>query len=577
MKTIKTKAHVEGIKVFDKAADVTKRAKNAYSRTKEAAGGTKQSQHSTPSEYAIDSTENTAQAAVGDVADHAVKAPKRVYDSAVHAKKRFQETRNKQHLEGRQSKNTAPGRVAPRTDYTVNNTSSTRNETIKTEALKTGSGLDTTSKGIRTTAKQQVKATLRTVKTTALTGKKTIKTAQQTAKAAQKSTQAAARAARVASQATRIAVKKAILLGNAAVKVTIATVKAIIVALKALVSAIAAGGWVAVVIVLVVCLIAILIGSVFGIFFSGEAKPETGQTINSVIAEIDKGFTEQIDLIISTNPHVLLDVSGTRALWKHVLAIYTVRTVTDPDKPMEVAVMTDEKAQILRDVFWDMNIITYETIRYDVEMDELDDDGVPIGETFVETTTVLYIRVEGKTVSEISAQYGFTAEQSYWLEELLKPEYISLWNALLYGITSIGDGTLIEIAETQIGNIGGEPYWRWYGFSSRVPWCACFVSWCAEQAGYIEAGIIPRFSSCTSGIQWFKNRGRWQGLGYTPSPGDLIFFDWDADGRANHVGIVERVEGGYVYTIEGNSSDSVRRRSYLLGSNRIFGYGMPSY
>jgi hypothetical protein len=160
---------------------------------------------------------------------------------------------------------------------------------------------------------------------------------------------------------------------------------------------------------------------------------------------------------------------------------------------------------------------------------------------------------------------------------LLKPEHYALWNALLYGITSIGDGSMIEIADTQIGNIGGEPYWSWYGFARRVEWCACFVSWCAGQLGYIDAGALPLFSSCEDGIQWFKDQGRWQNGGYTPAPGDIIFFDWENDGISDHVGIVERVEGEAVRTIEGNTSDSVARRGYALNGVKIMGYGIPAY
>jgi hypothetical protein len=605
MKTIKTKAVAEGIKVLDKTADVTKRAKYAFVRTKETAEGTKQSQHSSPTEYAADSTQNSTQEVAVKATNDIIQTPKRAYDSAVHAKKRFQEVRNHQQLDV-QSRSTTPSRsttlenrTTPSRDTTPSRTvtqdkrmtpnrsapQSTPNARPSTHttakasrrASRTARGVNRASKTVNATAKGQIKATRRTIKTATQTGRTTIKTAQQTAKAAQKSAQAAAKAARAAAKAAQVAVKTTIKLTKLAIKATIAVVKAIIAAVKGLIAAIAAGGWVAVVIILVICLIALIVGSVFGIFFSSEPNPETGQSITSVIAEINDEFEAQLDAIISSNPHDLLDMSGSRALWKHVLAIYTVRTVTDPDNPMEVVTMTDEKAQILRNVFWDINSITHELIEFEVEVDELDDDGLPTGETYIETTTVLVIRISGKTVNEVSAEYGFNTEQREWLEELLKPEYHSLWNALLYGITSIGDGTMIEIAESQIGNVGGETYWRWYGFSSRVPWCACFVSWVADQAGFIEAGIIPRFSSCSAGEQWFRSSGQWQDNGYTPAPGDIIFFDWDGDGTPDHVGIVERVEGNIVHTIEGNSSDSVRRRSYSLDNHRIHGYGVPIY
>jgi hypothetical protein len=324
-------------------------------------------------------------------------------------------------------------------------------------------------------------------------------------------------------------------------------------------------------------MIGLLVGSIFGIFFSSEPDPNTGQTINGVISEINTEYTGQIDAIKNSNAHDFLDMSGARAAWKQVLAIYTVRTVTDPDNPMEVATMNDEKAAILRAIFWEMNTIAYALDTTEVEEDIIGEDGLPTGETEAVTYTVLRITVSHSKADEMSIQYDFSAEQKEWLEELMKPEYHSLWNSLLYGITSVGDGSMIEIADTQIGNIGGEPYWSWYGFEERVEWCACFVSWCAKQSGFIDAGIIPLFSWCPDGVEWFKDRGQWQDGGYTPAPGDIIFFDWEPDGEVNHVGIVEGVADGMVNTIEGNSSDSVRRRSYELDSIKILGYGLPQY
>ena len=143
---------------------------------------------------------------------------------------------------------------------------------------------------------------------------------------------------------------------------------------------------------------------------------------------------------------------------------------------------------------------------------------------------------------------------------------------------------IVEVAASQIGNVGGEPYWSWYGFTERVEWCACFVSWCADKCGYIDAGIIPKFSGCIDGVQWFKDRGQWIGNSFEPSPGMIIFFDWEdesdgggLDGLPDHVGIVEKVENGRVYTIEGNTSDSCREQSYPVGYFEILGYGIPVY
>lgn len=134
---------------------------------------------------------------------------------------------------------------------------------------------------------------------------------------------------------------------------------------------------------------------------------------------------------------------------------HTVKTVSDTDNPMEVATINDEKAAILRSVFWEMNAITHSLDSVDVEEDLLDDDGLPTGETTTVTETVLRITVTHKTPEEMAAQYGFSDEQREWLSELLKPEYHSLWNSILYGLSSVGDGSMIEIADTQIGNVGG--------------------------------------------------------------------------------------------------------------------------
>ena len=166
------------------------------------------------------------------------------------------------------------------------------------------------------------------------------------------------------------------------------------------------------------------------------------------------------------------------------------------------------------------------------------------------------------------------------MAELLDDENNSLWSQVLYGITG-GDGEIVTVALSQVGNIGGEPYWSWYGFGSRVEWCACFVSWCANECGYIEAGVIPKFAACASqGVPWFQERGLWQDNSYEPRPGDIIFFDLDdggQDGQSDHVGIVEKVENGRVYTVEGNSGDSVRQNSYPIGYYEIYGYGTPAY
>ena len=138
-----------------------------------------------------------------------------------------------------------------------------------------------------------------------------------------------------------------------------------------------------------------------------------------------------------------------------------------------------------------------------------------------------------------------------------------------------GNTAVVDIAKSQVGNVNGQPYWSWYGFDSRVAWCACFVSWCYNQAGLSE----PRFSGCTTGgMAWFQSRGQWANRGYSDiAPGDAIFFDWDNSGNADHVGIVIGTDGTNVYTVEGNSGNACKIKSYPLNSSVIRGYGLMNW
>ena len=140
-----------------------------------------------------------------------------------------------------------------------------------------------------------------------------------------------------------------------------------------------------------------------------------------------------------------------------------------------------------------------------------------------------------------------------------------------------GNGQLVTIAKSQLGHEGGEKFWSWWGFTERQEWCACFVSWCADQAGLIQKEAVPKFSVCTDGVAWFQAKGKWQSGGSVPTPGTIIFFDWDHDGASDHVGIVESCDGTTVHTIEGNSGDAVKQNNYTVNSQSILGYGLVAY
>ena len=476
---------------------------------------------------------------------------------------------------------------APRQVETAVNNLETPVKTAKRPAQAMGQTAKATGRGAKGTIKsvqRTVKTAQRTAKGTVKTSKTAIKTADHTAKAAQKTAQATAKAAKMTAHAARATAKTAATTAKAAAKGVSTTVKAMIASVKALVAAIAAGGWVAILAVVIICLIGLIVGSCFGIFFSGEDNG-TGQTMPAVVREINQEYEGKLDEIKNGTTHDTLEMSGSRAVWPEVLAIYAVKTTTDPDNPQEVATMDDSKKELLKEIFWAMNEISSRTETATTTQTVETDDGAGniIEEEIEVTTTTLYITVTHKTADEMADAYNFTADQRAQLAELLAEENRSMWSSALYGI-GVGDGEIVVVALSQLGNVGGQPYWSWYGFNSRVEWCACFVSWCANECGYLDAGVIPRTAGCISGSNWFKDRGLWQDNSYEPRPGDIIYFDWDnkgnsgpQDGLADHVGIVEKVENGMVYTVEGNSGDSCRENRYAIGHYEIYGYGTPAY
>lgn len=346
---------------------------------------------------------------------------------------------------------------------------------------------------------------------------------------------------------------------KAVIKVTIKTIKTIVTGTKAIISALIAGGWIVAVIIIVICVIALLLNSVFGIFLSSENTGD--KTMSSVISDLDNELAEKITTIQNDNPHDDYVLNLNRTDWKYILSIYTV-IVANGENATDVITVNENKANILKDVFWKMNIVTYD-IRE--EQDELGN-----------VKKILYINIDGKTVNDMIIEYNLTTIQQSQLNELLDSKYESMWPKVVYG-SGIGNSNVVDIALSQVGNIGGEPYWRWYGFNSRIEWCAVFVSWVYNKAGYLNIAV-PKFSTChTQGVPWFKTFGLWREKGYVPKSGDIIFFDWEQDGHTDHVGIVEKSDGKNIYTIEGNSRDTVKKKKYSINSKYIYGFGIPKY
>lgn len=602
MSKIKTRESVKDIKVLDKAAVASGRMKTALIRSKDQMQNLMDDGQVSPSEYAEDklryAAEDVADRAGHDVSSGAKKAVnkgKEAYREHREEKRiqKNEERVRKYEEELRRSAQTSiPQQNAARDTAKKNvetrraNTRIKRNQTIKTaertEHTIKQSARSAGKQTVKAGAKGTVKSTEKAVKTAEKTSKAAIKTAEATAKATQKAAEATAKAAQKAAEIARQTAIAAYKAAVAAAKAIAAAVKAIIAAIEKLIAAIAAGGWVAVVVVVVICLVALIVVSCFGIFFSSEDKNDGSQTMREVVIEINQEYQNQLDTIKANNPYDDLEMSGSRAVWPEVLSVYAVKTTTDPDNPQEVASVTEEKKELLTNIFWEMNDISYRTeTDTETEIIESDDgNGNILEETVEVTNTTLYITVSHKTADQMSDQYRFNDEQDSQLEELLNVDN-SMWLAVLYGIYG-SDDMIVQVALSQIGNVGGEPYWSWYGFGSRVEWCACFVSWCADQCGYIETGVCPKYAGCVNGVAWFKEHNQWVDGSETPSPGMIIFYDWDSpngesgpqDGLSNHTGIVERVENGIIYTVEGNSGDSCRQCQRTVGNYEILGYGV---
>ena len=542
MKDIKTRESKRDIKTLDRAAGLAKVTKNTAVRTKDQVQNLSDDGQITPDEYAEDKIKYMAERAVEDTGKATRKTAKKTYDSSKRLYKEIRRTRKEA-------------------------------DSIKQTAKSTG---EATTK----TLQKSIKTGQRTLKTAQQTAKTAVKTAEKTAKAAKKTAEASAKSAKMAAQAARQAAQAAYKAAVVTAKAIAAAVKAAIAGIKALVAAIAAGGWVAVVIIVVICLIALIAGSCFGIFFSSD---DTGNGLNmqTVISDMNAEYQAKINETKGTVAYDVLEMSGARAVWPEVLSVYAVKTAGDPNNPQEVASIDESKRQILKEVFWAMNEISFNTASRTENVVTATDDG---NGNIVETTesvtrTYLYIRLTHKTPDEMAQQYGFTDEQKEQLRELLSDKNKKMWNGVLYGYYAGGED-IVSVALSQLGNKGGEPYWRWYGFGSRVEWCCCFVSWCANECGYIDAGVIPKYAGTSTGVNWFKERGQWLDGSAEPSPGMIIFYDWaknGLDGQADHTAIVWKVENGYVYTIEGNWDDQCQTSCRPIGEYQILGYGVPAY
>lgn len=354
-------------------------------------------------------------------------------------------------------------------------------------------------------------------------------------------------------------------------KTSLSAIKAIVSSSKALITALSSLGGAAVAVVIVI----VLFGSL--LFMTGGSNADAAIPVSEEVQAyeplirqyaIEYGIPEYVELIKA----IMMQESGGRGTDPMQAAESGCNTrypripggIADPEYSIQCGV------QVVRDVLDRAGVES----PLDMEHIKLALQGYNYGPGYITWAVSNY---GGYSLSNAEAFSAIMAERLGWSgygDTQYVPHVLRYY---IFGRISTGTGneTLIQIALSQEGN-DGETYWRWYGFDSRVEWCACFISWCADQCGLIDAGVMPKFSLCSDGVAWFAARGRLMDASSVPSPGNLIFFDWGRDGNVDHVGIVESVSNGKVYTVEGNSGNRVRRRDYVLGSTVIYGYGIPS-
>ncbi len=325
-----------------------------------------------------------------------------------------------------------------------------------------------------------------------------------------------------------------------------------------------------------VLLLVIMVGIIGGAAFSGssESNEALSQEVLSYTATIQK-YANQYGILeyVSVIQAIMMQESGGRGTdpMQSSECPYNTRYSNSPNAIQDADYSIHVGIQYYADCLKEAGC----TSPQDMDKLKLSLQGYNYGNGYITWA----LRNYGGYSAENALQFSNDQAASHGWSAYGDPEYVPhvlryySSGGLFAGLFG-GNGQIVSVALTQLGNEGGQKFWSWYGFDSHVAWCACFASWCGDQAGLIESGKMPKFSLCDDGIAWFQGKGKWKSRGYSPAPGTLIFFDWNGDGTSDHVGIVEKIEGSTVYTVEGNSSDAVNKRSYDINNGTIMGYGI---
>lgn len=567
-KDIKTKNTIKDIKAIDKVAVAGERIRNVTAKTKDRIEESTDTQYSSPHEYA------TSQ--VSSHAEHFVN--KAAIEAKIQTQKVSRYARNKIKIRKEQKEGSLnnPSSVEPTTKSNISKsrTGAASTEKAKSDALQPASSKIKTKepiqKDIKTTDRRSRKSVKRTDKKSVKTLTRSGSTIKESSKVTVKSSQELAKkSAMKSAKTTKESYHTIKTIGRksySAVKKTTNATRHAIQATKTAITFLCSIGWIAILVILLIALIG-------GIFMTGSSNSGEGNQLSpEVIAHTStlQKYADKYEIphFLSALQAIMMQESGGKGNDPMQASECAFNTkfpnkpngITDPDYSIQVGVQNFAeclKRAKCKDPF-------------DIENLSLAWQGYNYGNGYIEWAVKNfggYSQGNAQVFSEEqAAKHGWSSYGD--------PEYVPhVMRYYQFAQLGTGNSQLVNVALTQLGNKGGIPYWSWWGYSSRVEWCAIFVSWCSEQCGMLQDGSMPKFENVTVGMNWFKERNQWLPRGTVPNEGMIIFFDWNNDNHCDHVGMVEKAENGIVYTVEGNSNDEVRRNTYSVNSNVIIGYG----
>lgn len=482
---IKTVAK-KNIKTLETVGIITEKVKDAGVKTKDDIGKAINTNSDTPEQYATQRFQDTAHSTATDAAYYFNKKGKK---SVLETKKNVENAKiTLEDVKTRRAERKAKSKSAEQTNHTIIKTA--ENETKKQSEKALKNAPKTASNDIRMGNNSALKNKGKTIKTANDTfskpkGVKTVNVPKNNISVNQLAISKSAEKTRKAAQHMKETAKRAAKFAKKALETLIKVIKGAAKAAKSLISAIIAGGWIFVIVIIVLCLVGALAGSFYGIFYSTETS-ENGMNISTVIQEINADYDNKIDSLKSSDSYDIIEFNGSKANWKDVLSIYSVKVTTDPDNPMEIATVDDNKKSILSNIFWDMNSIDSKSeMRTETkEITSTDENDNEVITTEDVKVKVLTITINSKTADEMAQDYSFNEKQKSYLAELMNDSNDKLWASIIYGFN--GNTTDIDIGSLDFGNEVVNDTQRKivtvatnsesYGISAKSEYCQAWVA-----------------------------------------------------------------------------------------------------